>query len=332
MQTRKLGYTDLEFTEIGFGAWALGGGNWKFGWGEQDDMESIHAILRALELGVNWIDTAAAYGLGHSEEVIAKALEGRREEMYIATKCSLVWDEQGEITPNLRYDSVIEECENSLRRLRTDYIDLYQIHWPRDEERIQEGWKAISKLIEDGKVRYGGVSNFSVSQMRQLQPIHPIASLQPPYSMLRRGVEVDGEFDYCREKNIGVICYSPMQSGLLTGKFDVDRVDDNDWRKQAGEFQEPNLSINLDFVENLRKIANKYDKTVAQLAIAWTLRREEVTAAIAGARRPSQIEETVGGSGWEIEKEDLDNIESLLEDRLRKLKEKGGYISGTGIS
>ncbi len=318
MHTRQLGNTDLYLTEVGFGAWAIGGGDWAYGWGPQDDSESIAAIRRGLELGINWIDTAAIYGLGHSEEMVAKAIEGIRDEVIVATKCSLVWDSNRNIGSSLRADSVRRECEDSLRRLKTDRIDLYQIHWPNDDEHIEEGWEAIGRLKEEGKIRYGGVSNFLVSHMQRAHAIHPISSLQPPYSMLRRDIEVEA-FEYCAQNRIGVIVYSPMQAGLLTGKFSIERVADNDWRRNSEEFKEPNLSINLEFVRVLRPVAEKYGKSVAQLAIAWTLRRPEVTSAIVGARRPSQIEETVGGAGWKIEDEDIAVIEELLESRTQKL-------------
>lgn len=327
MNTRKLGYSDLQLSEVGFGAWAIGGGDWMFGWGPQDDDESIAAMRRAVELGVNWIDTAAVYGLGHSEELVARAFEGHREEIIIATKCSQVWDDSGNISTVLNRKSVMKECEDSLRRLRTEYIDLFQIHSPSDEAHLEEGWEVIGRLIEEGKVRYGGVSNFNASHMARAQSIRPIASLQPPYSMMRREVEGD-EFDYCRQNNIGVIAYSPMQAGLLTGSFDMSRVADNDWRRMAEEFQDPNLGINLEFVEELRPIAEKYDRTIAQLAIAWVLRLDVVTAAIAGARRPSQIEETVGGAGWKINDEDLARIDELLVERLDKVKAAGGFVKG----
>ena len=325
MKTRKLGYSDLNLSEIGFGAWAIGGAGWEFGWGPQDDDEAVAAMRHAVELGVNWIDTAAIYGLGHSEELVARAVAGHRDEIIIATKCSLVWDESGNIISSLKGESIVRECEDSLKRLKTDWIDLYQVHWPNDEERIEEGWEAIAELIEAGKIRYGGVSNFNVPQMKRAQKLHPIASLQPPYSLMRRGVEGD-EFNYCRENDIGIIAYSPMQCGLLTGSFDIDRVAEDDWRRESDEFQQPNLDINLGFVEKLRPIADKYGKTIAQLAIAWVLRLDVVTAAIVGARRPSQIEETVGGSGWEIEEDDLTLIDGLLAERVKNMEASGGIV------
>jgi len=326
MKTRQLGATDLHLSEIGFGAWAIGGGDWAFGWGPQDDQEAIDAIRHSLDLGVNWIDTAAVYGLGHSEELVAKAVEGIRNEVIIATKCSLIWDENREVGDSLRRESVRREAENSLRRLNTDVIDLYQIHWPSDDEHIEEGWDEIGRLIEEGKIRYGGVSNFLVGHLERAHAIHPVSSLQPPYSMLRRGIE-NSQLPWCAEHNTGVVAYSPMASGLLTGKFDINRVAENDWRHRAPEFKEPNLTANLDLVEGLRPIAEKYGKTVAQLSVAWVLRRPEVTSAIVGARRPSQIEETVGASGWEIEAEDLDQIENLLSARAQQISEQGGKVA-----
>jgi len=260
MQTRKLGYTDLHLTKVGLGTWAIGGGGWAYGWGPQDDAESMAAIRRALDLGINWIDTAAVYGLGHSEEIIGRALAGRRDEVIIATKCGLVWDE-GSTTPygRLKAESVRREAEASLRRLEVEVIDLYQIHWPDPDADIEEAWGVIADLIREGKVRYGGVSNFSVEQLKRVQAIHPVASLQPPYSMLRRGIEED-LLPYCAANDIGVIAYSPMQAGLLTGKFTKERVanlPDDDWRKRNSRFQEPDLSANLAFVEKLRPITER---------------------------------------------------------------------------
>jgi aryl-alcohol dehydrogenase-like predicted oxidoreductase len=322
MQTRKLGYSDLHLTTVGLGTWAIGGGGWAYGWGPQDDSESMAAIRRALDLGINWIDTAAVYGLGHSEEIIGRALAGRRDEVIIATKCGLVWD-KGSTTPygRLKAESVRREAEASLRRLKVDVIDLYQIHWPNPDEDIEEAWGGIAELIREGKVRYGGVSNFSVEQLKRVQAIHPVASLQPPYNMLRRGIEEE-LLAYCAANDIGVIAYSPMQAGLLTGKFTKERVanlPDDDWRKQNSHFQEPELSANLALVEKLRPIAERNGRTVAQLAIAWGLRRPEVTAAIVGARRPSQIEATAPAGDWVLSEEDVAEIDALLVERERAL-------------
>ena len=322
MQTRKLGYSDLHLTTVGLGTWAIGGGGWAYCWGPQDDAESIAAIRRALDLGINWIDTAAVYGLGHSEEIIGRALAGRRDEVIIATKCGLVWD-KGSTTPygRLKAESVRAECEASLKRLNVEAIDLYQIHWPHDEEHLEEAWSTIADLIREGKVRYGGVSNFSVEQLKRVQAIHPVASLQPPYSMLRQGIEEE-LLAYCAANDMGVIVYSPMQAGLLTGKFTKERVanlPDEDWRKGSSAFREPDLSANLALVEKLRPIAERNGRTVAQLAIAWVLRRSEVTAAIVGARRPSQIEETASAGDWVLSEEDVAEIDALLAERERAL-------------
>jgi aryl-alcohol dehydrogenase-like predicted oxidoreductase len=322
MQTRKLGYSDLHLTTVGLGTWAIGGGGWVFGWGPQDDNDSIAAIRRALDLGINWIDTAAVYGLGHSEEIVGQAIAGRRDEVIIATKCGRVWDESS-TTPygRLKAESVRREVEASLRRLNVEVIDLYQIHWPNPDQDIEDAWGVIADLIREGKVRYGGVSNFSVEQLKRVQTIHPVASLQPPYSMLRRGTEED-LLPYCATNDIGVVVYSPMQAGLLTGKFTKERVaslPDEDWRKQSSHFQEPELSANLSLVEKLRPIAERNGRTVAQLAVAWVLRRPEVTAAIVGARRPSQIEETAPAGGWTLSVEDIAEIDALLAERERVL-------------
>lgn len=330
MRTRKLGYTDLQFTTVGLGTWAIGGGGWEWGWGPQDDAESIASLRRGLDLGINWIDTAAAYGLGHAEEVVGRAIAGRRDEVIVATKCGLVWEEGvTTISNNLRADSVRAECEASLRRLNVDVIDLYQIHWPVPDEQIEEGWTTIADLNQEGKVRFGGVSNCSVEQMKRLQKIHPIASLQPPYSMLERGVE-EGLLEFCAANNIGVICYGPMQNGLLTGKYTKEKIAamlDEDWRKhRSPHFQEPSLSANLDLIDSLRPIAERHGRTVAQLAIAWVLRRPEVTAAIVGSRHPSHIEETVLAGDWELDPQDVAEIDALLEKRDKAAGRAVGFL------
>ncbi|MCU0488038.1 MAG: aldo/keto reductase [Anaerolineales bacterium] len=323
MQTRKLGYSELNLTTVGFGAWAIGGGNWDWGWGPQDDAESISTIHRALDLGINWIDTAAAYGLGHSEEIVARALKGRRDQVFLATKCSLVWDtpQDYKVYNRLKAWSVRRECENSLRRLNTEVIDLYQIHWPNPDADIEEGWTEIARLIDEGKVRYGGVSNFSVQQMRRAQAIHPIASLQPEYSMLAR--EPENELlAYCAENQIGVIAYSPMASGLLTGKYNRQKVaalPPTDWRVTKNEyFREPSLTLNLEMVESLRPIAERNNHSLGELAVAWVLRRPEVTAAIVGARRPDQIAETAMAGDWTLSTDEQYAIEKILEGRQAK--------------
>lgn len=333
MEKRRLGNTDLELSEVGFGAWAIGGGDWQFGWGPQDDDEAVAAIHAALDHGVNWIDTAAIYGLGHSEELVNRAIHEKsgkkkrkqRRDAILATKCSLVWDDQGRISSVLTKESVKRECEASLERLGIETIDLYQIHWPNDDEHIEEGWEAIGELIQEGKVRHAGVSNFQRDHLERAQAIRPMASIQPPYSMLRRAVE-GPVFEFCREHAIGVLAYSPMQSGLLSGRFDRDRLAENDWRRKADDFAEPNLAINLTLVEQLLPMARRYGKTMAQLAIAWVLRRPEVTSAIVGARRPEQIAETVGGAGWRIEESDLRVIDRLVMERKLRIEAAGGRI------
>jgi aryl-alcohol dehydrogenase-like predicted oxidoreductase len=316
MQTRKLGFTDLHISSIGLGTWAIGG-PWQYGWGPQDDQVSAATIRRALELGINWLDTAPAYGLGHSEEVIGATLQGLAEKPIIATKCGRVWDEGGRLTGNLKRESIRAQVEASLRRLGVEVIDLYQIHWPDPDRDLEEGWGAIADLVREGKLRYAGTCNFSIEQLKRIQPIHPVASSQPPYSMLARGVEAE-HLAYCAAHDIGVIPYSPMQKGLLTGKVThewVADLEESDHRRRDPNFREPRLSANLELVDGLRAIAEKREITVAQLAIAWVLRRPEVTAAIVGARRPTQIEETVPAGEWDIPQEDLAAIEALLEKR-----------------
>jgi len=324
MRTRRLGKTDLELTVIGFGSWAIGGGGWKHAWGPQDDTESINTIRKALDLGINWIDTAAIYGLGHSEEIVGKAIKGLAKKPIIATKCGLVWDEKGNITNCLKRESIQAEVEASLKRLDIDVIDLYQIHWPIPDEDIEEGWEAMAKLVEEGKVRYVGVSNFSVSQLKRVQSIHPIASLQPPYSMVKRGIE-ESILPFCAQNLIGVIAYSPMQKGLLTGKFSYERVSNlpaDDHRRGDPEFNEPLFSLNLELVDKLSEIARKHNKTTAQLAISWVLRRPELTAAIVGARHPDQVDETILAGEWILPQEDIDLVDNLLKEREQKISEK----------
>jgi aryl-alcohol dehydrogenase-like predicted oxidoreductase len=320
MQTRKLGWTDLNLTTIGYGSWALGGGDWLWSWGPQDDQASVDTIVRAMELGINWIDTAAVYGLGHSEEVVGMALKKLSHRPILATKCSLVWDSTKKVTAQLKKRSVRAELDASLRRLGVDVIDLYQIHWPNPDEDIEEGWSAMADLVKEGKIRYIGASNFSVDQLKRIQPIHRIASLQPPYSMLKRDVESE-LLGFCAANQIGVVVYSPIQKGLLTGKFQgrVGHLAADDHRLNDSDFQEPRLKVHLELVEHLRPIAAKYGKSVAELAIAWVLRRPEVTSAIVGARQPSQIEETVGAAEWVLSEDDLRILDKLLADHDRAL-------------
>jgi len=324
VQKQQLGYTDLELTTVGLGTWAIGGSGWQYAWGPQNDEEAIAAILAALDKGVNWIDTAAVYGLGHSEELVGKALKQTARKPFIATKCGLLWDSQGQIINCLEGKSIRQECDASLKRLGIDVIDLYQIHWPRPDKDIERAWQEMANLAEKGKIRYLGASNFDVGQIKRVQKIHPVASLQPPYSMLHR--EVENELlGYCAENNIGVVAYSPMQEGLLTGKFSTQRLASlapDDHRRKSPEFNEPQFSATLELVENLRPIAERNGRTLAQLAISWVLRRDEVTAAIVGARRPNQIAETAPASDWILAAEDIEEIEQLLAKRLEKINAK----------
>ncbi len=296
MEKRKLGNSDMEITPIGLGTWAIGGGGWEFAWGPQDDSDSIAAIREGIDLGINWIDTAAVYGLGHSEEIVAKALEGRTDRPYVFTKCSMVWNKARKIDHSLKAASIRRECELSLRRLRIDAIDLYQIHWPVPVEDIEEGWEEMSRLQQEGKVRYIGVSNFDVSQMQRALRIAPITSLQPPYSLLAR--QVEGEIlPFVRSNKIGVIAYSPLYSGLLSGTMTRERVarlPEDDWRKHNRNFQEPLLSRNLRLVELLREIGLRHGLSAAEVAISWTLSNPAVTGSIVGVRRPQQVTELVG--------------------------------------
>jgi aryl-alcohol dehydrogenase-like predicted oxidoreductase len=320
MQTRKLGSTDLVLTTVGLGTWAMGG-PWQYGWGPQDDGEAVAAILTALDLGINWIDTAPAYGLGHSEELVGRALRQTKRKPFIATKCGLLWNEKREKVPHLKRDSIRRECEASLRRLGVERIDLYQMHWPDPPQDIEEAWEEMALLAAEGKVRYFGVCNYNVEQIERVRRIYPVASLQPPYSMLRRETEKE-LLGYCAVHNIGVVAYSPMQRGLLTGKFSHERLAalaPDDHRRRMPEFQEPAFSASLELVEGLQKIAQRHGRTVAQLAISWVLRRPEVTAAIVGARRPSQIRETVAAADWNLGKQDIAEIEKLLAEREKKL-------------
>jgi len=321
MRTRKLGWTGLNLSVIGLGTMAIGGGDWSYGWGPQDDRKSIAAILRALDKGVNWIDTAPIYGCGHSEEIVGKAIKGLSSKPIIATKCGLHCDKAGDIFFRLSRESIRSEVEASLRRLNIDVIDLYQIHWPNPDRDIEEAWDTIADLVKEGKVRYAGVSNFNIEQLKRIQSLHPVASLQPPYSMLERGIE-DKMLDYCRENNMGVIVYTPMQQGLLSGKFTRERLQNlpaGDLRHRDPHFEEPQFSANLELAEALYPIAQKSGRTVAQLAIAWVLRRPEVTAAIVGTRRPSQIEETVLAGNWVLSGEDISAIDRLIDKRERAL-------------
>jgi aryl-alcohol dehydrogenase-like predicted oxidoreductase len=319
METRKLGNSDLQITRVGYGAWAIGGSGWQFAWGSQNDSDSIAAIHRALELGVNWIDTAAVYGLGHSEEVVGRALKswtGTRP--YIFTKCGLRWDSQGNVRKTLRADSIQREVEDSLRRLSIDAIDLYQIHWPPDPDsaELEDGWSTLASLQRQGKVRWIGVSNFSVQQLLRAQTLAPVTSLQPPYSLLHREVE-DGILPYCLRKNIGVIVYSPMASGLLSGAMTRDRIaslPNDDWRKTHPDFTEPDLSRNLALVELLRHIARTHNRSVGEVAIAWTLRNPAVTGAIVGARNARQAEGVMRAGDLRLSDQQVIEIDTFFAE------------------
>lgn len=313
MEKRPLGNSDLYITPVGFGAWAIGGGEWQFGWGGQEDDDSVAAIHAALELGVNWIDTAAVYGLGHSEEVVARALaEWKGERPYVFTKCGMVWGDDRKVDYSLREASIRQECENSLRRLKVDAIDLYQIHWPADEaDETEEGWATLAALQKEGKVRWIGASNFSREELERAHAIAPVTSLQPPYSLIKRDVE--GEvLPWCEEHGVGTIVYSPMASGLLTGAMTTERAaqfPDNDWRKKNAEFQEPKLSQNLALAERLRAVAERHGRTPGQAAVAWTLRLPSVTAAIVGARNAGQVEGVMGAGDWRLTPQEVAEVE-----------------------
>lgn len=318
MQTQQLGDSDLHITPIGFGAWAIGGGGWAFAWGPQDDAESIATIHEAVDLGINWIDTAAVYGLGHSEEIVAKALAGITKRPYVFTKCGRVWDENRQIGKRLTAASIRAECEASLRRLQVDVIDLYQMHWPEPVEDIDEGWQTMLDLQREGKVRWIGVSNFSAEQMAQVARFGHITSLQPPYSMIRRDIE-STILPYCAEHNIGVLAYSPMASGLLTGAMTRERIaalPEDDWRREKNpNYQEPLLTKNLQLVEKLQEIAARHGRTAGEAAIAWALRRPEVTAAIVGARRPGQLKQLTAAANWRLTPAECAELEPLLAAR-----------------
>lgn len=314
MELRRLGNSDLQITPLGVGAWAIGGGGWKFGWGPQDDGQSIAAIREALDAGINWIDTAAVYGLGHSEEIVAKALEGVSKRPYIFTKCERVWNEDGEIGGSLKAESIRREVEASLRRLKIDTIDLYQVHWPEPDADIEEGWTEMARLKEQGKVRWIGVSNFNVQQMERAHRIAPITSLQPPYSMLSPEIE-EAILPFTSANGIGVIVYSPMKSGLLSGAMTKERVaamPEDDFRRRTPNFQEPKLTRNLELVELLRAIGKPHGRTPGEVAIAWTLRRNEVTASIVGLRSPAQLGGVIGAAEFRLSSAELQQIAEFL--------------------
>jgi aryl-alcohol dehydrogenase-like predicted oxidoreductase len=313
MDKKQLGNSDLHLSPIGFGAWAIGGGDWAFAWGPQDDNDSIAAIHKALDLGINWIDTAAVYGLGHSEEVVARALKTTSHKPYVFTKCSMVWDDKKEITNTQK--QIRRECEDSLRRLNVETIDLYQVHWPKPDEEIEEGWSTMAELQREGKIRYIGVSNFSPAQMERVLKIAPITSNQPPYSMLNRAVEAE-ILPFCAKHNIGVINYAPMHSGLLTGAMTKERVaafPENDFRKRAKNYQEPLLTRNLAVADHLKTIAARHNVSAGVVAIAWTLHNPAITAAIVGGRNAKQVEGVIPAITFRLTEAEYAEINDFLE-------------------
>ena len=323
MEQRQLGTSDLHITRIGFGSWAAGGPGWAFSWGQQDDSDSIDAIHAALDLGINWIDTAAVYGLGHSEEVVAQALAGRAEKPYVFTKCTRVWNEAGEISSGMKANSLRLEVEASLKRLRLETIDLYQIHWPNPEDEIEEAWTTLAKFMEEGKVRHIGVSNFSVSQLQRAQALAPVTSLQPPYSLVTRDVEKE-ILPFCLEESIGVIVYSPMKAGVLSGRMSADRIahlDAEDWRLRNPDFQEPALSSNLKLVDKLREIGNRHSENPGTVAVAWTLANPAVTGAIVGFRSRAQVNDMKGMLAFRLSASEVDEIEAFA----------AGLVSPAGV-
>ena len=310
----------MELTPIGVGAWAMGGGGWAFGWGPQDDAQSIAAIQAALDHGINWIDTAAIYGLGHSEEVVARALAGRSSRPYVFTKCSLVWNDKREIGRSLKADSIRRECESSLKRLRLDTIDLYQVHWPEPDAELEEGWKALADLQKEGKVRWIAVSNFNTAQLERCRQIAPITSLQPPYSAISPEVE-NQILPYCQQHNIGVIVYSPMKSGLLTGAMTRERIANfppDDFRRKAMNFQEPYLTRNLELQELMKQIGARHGRSAGEVAIAWTLRHPAVTAAIVGMRSAEQVAGVIGAMEFRLSDREIQEIAEFRQGQMAR--------------
>ena len=322
MRVNKLGNTGINLSTIGLGTWAIGGGDYQYGWGTQEDKNSIATIRRSLELGINWLDTAPVYGLGHAEKVVGQAIKGVRNKVIISTKCGFRWNHSKEIFSNLKKESIRSEVEESLNRLNIDTIDLYQIHKPITGE-IEEAWETLAALAKEGKIRSAGVSNFSLEELKRIQSIYPVAFIQPGYNMLEPSIEEE-ILDYCTANHIGVIAFSPMYSGLLTGKFTKEKVKSlpaDDWRRSLNPyFQEPYLEVILQLLEKLRPIADRNSKTLAQLAIAWVLRRPEVTSAIVGARQPSQIEQTVPAGDWILTEQDKKELDTILKYHHALLK------------
>jgi aryl-alcohol dehydrogenase-like predicted oxidoreductase len=315
MEKRRLGNSDLMITPLGIGAWAMGGGDWQFSWGPQDDGASIRAIHAALDEGWNWIDTAAVYGLGHSEEIVGKALQSVSAKPYVFTKCERCWDEKRQIIKRLKRESVRQECEDSLRRLKLDVIDLYQVHWPEPDEDIEEGWEAMVELQQEGKVRWIGVSNFTIQQMMRILPIGPVTSVQPPYNILAPEAEKD-LLPFCQAHGIGVIVYSPMHSGLLTGRMTRERIASmpaDDHRQRRPQFQEPLLSRNLRLVELLAAIGERHGRTPGEVAIAWTLRHPAVTGAIVGLRSAEQLAGVKGAASFRLSDQEAGEIAAFMQ-------------------
>ena len=322
MKTRKLGNTDLELTPVGFGTWAIGGGEWGMGWGPQEEKDSIESILEGLEAGINWIDTAHAYGFGLSEEMVGKAVKEWGQPAIIATKCGVLPNENNFPRRFASRETIIKEVEGSLRRLQVDAIDLYQLHWPEPDENVEEAWQTLLDLQSQGKIRWGGVSNFSAEQLTRAAALGPVSSLQPRYSMINRQIEHEGQMDWCRENHCGIVCYSPMESGLLTGKVNrewIDSLPENDWRQHkpdhpvAALLLPPKLDPFLALVNQLKAIAEPNGHTVSQLAVAWTLCRPEVTSAIVGARCKGQIVETVRAADWSLGQAEIDAVTDALD-------------------
>ena len=321
MNKRLLGLSGLEITTVGFGAWAIGGGGWSFGWGPQDDKASEDTIRHALELGINWIDTAAVYGLGHSEEIVGRVVRSlsQSDRPFVFTKCGLVWDKRNPMQEPkrvLKPESIRKECEASLRRLGLERIDLYQFHWPDETGTpVEDSWAEMVRLIEEGKVRFAGVSNFNVNLLQRCEAVRHVDSLQPPFSMIRRAVAAN-EIPWCDARQTGVICYSPMQSGLLTDRFSAERVvnmADDDWRRRTPEFNSPNLERNLALRDALRPVAQRHGTSVSSVAIAWVLSWSGVTAAIVGARSPEQVDGWIDAGNLELTQADLDEISGAIK-------------------
>ena len=328
MQTRRLGNSDLNLTPVGFGTWAIGGGEWGMGWGHQAEKDSIESILEGLEAGINWIDTAHAYGFGVSEEMVGKAVKEWGQDVIIATKCGVLPDENNFPKRYTSRKTIIEEVEGSLRRLQVEAIDLYQVHWPEPDDNIEEAWQTLLDLKTQGKIRWGGVSNYSVSQLERASKLGPISSLQPRYSLLNQQIQDEGQLDWCRDNNCGIVCYSPMESGLLTGKVNqewIDNLPENDWRRHKSDhpvaslLHPPKLNPFLKLVEQLDAIANSSGHTVSQLAVSWAICQREITSAIVGARKKGQITETVQAAEWVLGESELNAISSAIEEFRKKI-------------